>query len=205
MRGLIGKKVGMTRIFDSDGHDIPVTVIQAGPCVVVQVKTKNKDGYESVQLGFSDKKESRTNKPMAGHFKKGNVSPKQYLVEFPLKRGRKPKIGTSYTVSLFKEGDRVSVSGVSKGKGFAGVVKRHGFKGGPKTHGQSNRLRAPGSIGQSSDPSRVWRGMKMPGHMGNKTVSLKNLKVVKIDESNNCLFIKGAIPGARNGIVTLLK
>ena len=205
MKGLIGKKLGMTKIFGPDGRDIPVTVIQAGPCEVTQIKTMEKDGYSAVQLGYGDRAEKKTTKPLQGHFKKAGVAPKRYLKEFPLKKGEKVQLGKEYTVSIFSEGDLVSVKGVSKGKGFTGVVKRHGFGGGPKTHGQSDRLRAPGSIGQSAYPSRVWPGMKMAGQHGNKNVLIKNLKVVKVDKDKNLLFVKGAVPGARNGIVIVTK
>ncbi|MFQ6674171.1 MAG: 50S ribosomal protein L3 [Fidelibacterota bacterium] len=205
MTGLIGKKVGMTRIFDSDGKSIPVTVIRAGPCVVTQVKTREVDGYDAVQVGFGERKKQRTNRPLKGHFEKAGVSPKQHVMEFPIGRGRRPKPGQRVTVSMFREGDVISVRGTSKGKGFAGVVKRYGFRGGPATHGQSDRLRAPGSIGQSSYPSRVWRGMKMPGQHGDRTVAVKNLKVVKVDSEENTLFVKGAVPGTRNGLLALIK
>ena len=205
MAGLIGKKIGMTRLFDKKGQSIPVTVIEAGPCVVTQVRTDESDGYAAVQVGFEDEKEAKTNRPQMGHFKKAGVSPKRHLAEFSIDRGRNPKAGDEYTVKMFKEGDRVQIKGVSKGKGFTGVVKRYGFRGGPKTHGQSNRLRAPGSIGQASDPSRVWPGTKMPGRHGNKTTPVDNLEVVKVDSDNNSLFVKGAVPGGRNGIVVVTK
>ncbi len=205
MNGLIGKKVGMSRLFDSDGENIPVSVIQAGPCVVVQIKTKNNDGYRAIQVGYSNKEQKKTNNPMMGHFKKAKVEPKNYLMEFPLRKDQKIKIGQVIDVDIFKEGDVVNISGYSKGKGFAGVVKRYGFHGGPKSHGKSDQLRAGGSIGQSSDPSRVWPGMKMPGHMGNKKVLIKNLKVVSVDKDTHHLYIKGPIPGPRNGIVVVTK
>jgi len=205
MAGLIGKKIGMTQLFDNNGQSIPVTVIEAGPCVVTQVRTEESDGYAAVQLGFEDEKEAKTKRPQMGHFKKAGVSPKRHLIEFSIDRGRNPKTGDEYSVRIFKEGDRVQIRGVSKGKGFTGVVKRYGFRGGPKTHGQSNRLRAPGSIGQASDPSRVWPGTKMPGRQGNKTTPVDNLEVVKVDSDNNNLFIKGAVPGGRNGIVVVTK
>ncbi len=205
MNSLIGKKIGMTRIFSDNGRSLPVTVVQAGPCVVTQVKTEEKDGYLAVQFGFEDKLDKKTTRPEMGHFKKAGTTPKRHLVEFPVRKSRIPASGKKYTVGIFKEGDRVTVRGTSKGKGFAGVVKRHGFSGGPKTHGQSDQLRAPGSIGQSSDPSRVWPGMKMPGQMGNRTAVTNNLEIVKVDEENGYLFIKGAVPGARNGIVTITK
>lgn len=205
MNSLIGKKMGMTRIFSDNGRSLPVTVVQAGPCVVTQVKTEDRDGYLAVQLGYEDKLDKKTTMPEMGHFKKAGTTPKRHLVEFPVRKSRIPTSGKEYTVGIFKEGDHVTVRGTSKGKGFAGVVKRHGFSGGPKTHGQSDQLRAPGSIGQSSDPSRVWPGMKMPGQMGNRTAVTNNLEIVKVDEENGYLFIKGAVPGARNGIVTITK
>lgn len=205
MTALMGKKVGMTRLFGSDGESIPVTVIQAGPCVVTQVRTREVDGYDAVQLGFGELKESRADRPLRGHFKRAGVSPKRYLMEFPQGGDETPEVGAKISVDVFKEGDRVTVRGVSKGKGFAGVVKRHGFRGGPKTHGQSNRLRAPGSIGQSSDPSRVWPGVKMSGQHGNRKVEVRNLEVVKVDMEHQCLFVKGSVPGARNSLVSVMK
>lgn len=196
----------MTRIFGEDGSSIPVTIVKAGPCVVTQVKTEEKDGYLAVQLGFEDKIERKTNKPERGHFKKAGTTPKRHLMEFPVRKSRIPAPGKEYTVEkIFKEGDDVVVRGISKGKGFAGVVKRHGFSGGPKSHGQSDQLRAPGSVGQSSDPSRVWPGMKMAGQMGNRTAVVNNLKIVKVDGENGYLFIKGSVPGTRNSIVTISK
>lgn len=203
--GLMGKKMGMTRLFGPEGESIPVTVIQAGPCVVTQVKRREVDGYDAIQVGYGEQKESKTIQPLKGHFKRAGVSPKRYLMEFPLQDDETFQVGDEITVTLFNKGDRVTVRGTSKGKGFAGVVKRHGFRGGPKTHGQSDRLRAPGSIGQSSDPSRVWPGVKMAGHHGSQKVVVRNLEVVKVDEENHCLFVKGAVPGARNGLVAVLK
>lgn len=205
MTGLIGRKVGMTHLFGEEGRAIPTTVVQAGPCVVTQVKTEKSDGYYAVQLGYGEKKESRTNRPMLGHFKTAGVSPRIHLEEFPARKGELPSQGEELTVSLFQVGDLVSVRGTSKGKGFTGVVKRYGFKGGPKTHGQSDRLRAPGSIGQSADPSRVWPGMKMPGRHGNKTVVVKNVEIVKVDSENHTIFLKGPVPGSKNGIVSVVK
>lgn len=203
--GLMGKKMGMTRLFGSEGESISVTVIQAGPCVVTQVKRRDVDGYDAIQVGYGEQKESKTIQPLKGHFKRAGVSPKRYLMEFPLQDDETFQVGDEITVTLFNKGDRVTVRGTSKGKGFAGVVKRHGFRGGPKTHGQSDRLRAPGSIGQSSDPSRVWPGVKMAGHHGSQKVVVRNLEVVKVDQENHCLFVKGAVPGARNGLVAVLK
>ncbi len=205
MSGIIGKKIGMTRIFDDEGNVIPVTVIQAGPCYVTQIRTIEKDGYEAVQLGYDLRKEKNTPKPLQGHFKKANVPNLRRLKEFPPFQDREVKVGDEIKVDIFAPGEIVKVTGVSKGRGFAGVVKRHGFGGGPKTHGQSDRLRAPGSIGQSSYPSRVFKGVRMAGHMGNKRVSVIGLKVVKVDPENNLLFIKGAVPGARNSFVEIYK
>lgn len=205
MTALIGKKIGMTRLFSENGESQPVTVIQAGPCFVTQIRTEEKDGYLAVQLGFDEKNEKKTNRPAQGHFKKSGVSPKQHLMEFPLNGGRMPELGDELTVSVFGEGDRVVVRGVSKGRGFTGVVKRHGFSGGPKSHGKSDQLRAPGSIGQASDPSRVFLGTKMAGQHGNRTAVVKNLEVVKVDSERHHLFIRGAVPGARNGIVVVTK
>jgi len=205
MSGIIGKKIGMTRIFDEEGNVVPVTVIQVGPCYVTQIRTIEKDGYEAVQIGYDIKKEKNTTRPLLGHFKKANVPPLRRLKEFPPFENREVKVGDEIKVDIFNPGEIVKVTGLSKGRGFAGVVKRHGFGGGPKTHGQSDRLRAPGSIGQSSYPSRVFKGMRMAGHMGNKRVSVIGLKVVKVDPENNLLFIKGAVPGARNSFVEIYK
>jgi large subunit ribosomal protein L3 len=203
MSGIIGKKIGMTRIFDEDGNMVPVTVVEAGPCIVTQVKTVETDGYNAVQLAFGKKK--RINKPLLGHLKKANIDTAMRVIEFKEFDVTKVEIGQEIKVDLFKPGEKVKVSGTSKGKGFQGVVKRHGFGGGPKSHGQSDRLRAPGSIGQSSFPSRVFKGIKMAGRMGGERVTVRNLKVVKVDAEKNLLFIKGAIPGAKNSIVEIRK
>ncbi len=205
MSALLGKKIGMTRIFDETGNVIPVTVVQAGPCYVTQIKTIEKDGYEAVQLGFDEKKEKHVTKPILGHLKKANTPPLRRFKEFPLGADWEVKLGDVVKADVFKPGDIVKVSGNSKGRGFAGVVKRHGFGGGKKTHGQSDRLRAPGSIGQSSYPSKVFKGVRMGGRMGSKRVSVKGLQVVKVDVENNLLFIKGAIPGSRNSDVEIYK
>lgn len=205
MIALLGKKIGMTRIFDETGRDVPVTVVKAGPCYVTQVKTKENDGYRAVQLGFDEKKEKNTTRALLGHFKISNVSPLRVLKEFPLRSDEEVKLGDVQTVEIFEQGDVVQVTGLSKGRGFAGVVKRWGFSGGPKTHGQSDRLRAPGSIGQSSSPSKVFKGIKMGGHMGAKRVSVSGLRIVKIDAENNLLYIKGALPGARNNYLEIRK
>ena len=205
MRGLIGKKIGMTQIFSENGTLVPVTVVEAGPCVVTQVKTKNSDGYDAVQIGYSDLKNKHTNKPLSGHFKKANVSAKRFLAEFQPVSNYDYKAGQQFGVSLFKKGELVSVTGTSKGKGFSGVMKRHGFGGGPKTHGQREHPRSAGSIGQASDPSRVFKGMKMAGQYGNKKVSTRNLEIVSVLSQDNQLLIKGAIPGANNSIVYITK
>jgi large subunit ribosomal protein L3 len=206
MVGLLGRKLGMTRIFAEDGTNIPVTVIEAGPCFVTQIKTPEKDGYSAVQLGFMEKKEKRTTKPLLGHFAKAGVKPLRYLREFrDFDIGRELKLGDQIGVEVFEPGDVVDVSGRTKGRGFQGVVKRHGFGGGPKSHGQSDRLRAPGSIGQASFPSRVFKGLKMAGHMGNRRVTIKNLVVVKVIPEQNLILVRGGVPGAVNSIVEIKK
>ncbi|MBT3945800.1 MAG: 50S ribosomal protein L3 [Candidatus Marinimicrobia bacterium] len=205
MRGLIGKKIGMTRVFDEGGRIVPVTVIEAGPCLVTQVKTAKRDGYEAVQVGFGDRKLKHTTKPLQGHFEAANISAQKVLVEFDKVPGFDYKSGQSFHVGLFNEGEFVSVSGTSKGKGFAGVIKRHNFARQRKTHGNGHTERAPGSIGQASDPSRVFPGMRMAGHHGNSKVTVENLEVVKVDIENNQLLVKGAVPGARNGTVIISK
>jgi large subunit ribosomal protein L3 len=204
MAGIIGKKIGMTSIFSADGKNIPCTLIEAGPCVVTQVKTLEKDGYEAVQVGFGERKDKHSTKAMMGHFKKAGTSPKRKLVEFPIYKDA--KLGDEITVETFAEGDFVDVAGTSKGKGFQGVVKRHGFAGvGDATHGQHNRMRAPGSVGAASYPARVFKGMKMAGQTGNKRVTAINLEVVKILAERNIIVIKGSIPGAKGSIVVLEK
>ena len=197
MSGLIGKKIGMTSIFDASGKNLPCTVIQAGPCVVTQVKTIEKDGYEAIQLAFDEKKEKRTSKAMQCHFKKADTTPKRVLMEFSrFEAEHRKKFGETLQVDVFEEGEFVDVSGVSKGKGFQGVVKRHGFAGvGDSTHGQHNRLRAPGSMGASSYPSRVFKGMRMAGRTGGKKVKMINLQIVKIIPERNVLIVKGSVPG----------
>jgi len=206
MIGLIGRKIGMTRVFDEEGRDIPVTVIEAGPCYVTQIKTPEKDGYIAVQLGFKEKKEKRVTKPLLGHFRKAGVPPTYVLKEFRDFNGWESlKLGDRITVEVFSPGDLVDITGRSKGRGFAGVVKRHGFRGGPRTHGQSDRLRAPGSIGASSFPSRVFKGTRMAGRMGNRRVTVRNLEVVKVYPEKNLLLVKGAVPGARNGYLEIKK
>ncbi|OGB64918.1 MAG: 50S ribosomal protein L3 [Caldithrix sp. RBG_13_44_9] len=203
MSGMLGKKIGMTRIFDEAGNTLDVTVIEAGPCYVTQVKTKKNDGYEAIQLGFGKVKAKNVTKPRTGHFKKSGVEAVRKLKEFSLFTGLELKAGDVVKVDIFKAGDAVKVTGTSKGRGFMGTVKRHNFAGGPVSHGQSDRLRAPGSLGQSSDPSRVYKGLKMAGQMGNKQYSALNLKVVKVDVEKNLLYIRGAVPGARNSFVEI--
>src|SRR5919108_1204770 len=203
--GLIGKKVGMTQLFAADGTVSPATVLKAGPCIVVQTKTVDNDGYEAVQLGFVEERPTKENKATTGHFKKAGVPPTRVRREVRLKAGGEPaKTGDQVNVSVFAEGERVDVIGTSRGKGFQGVVKRHHFKGGRASHG-SMFHRAPGSIGASSFPSRVVRGMRMGGHMGSDRVTVRNLKVLKIDAENNLLMVEGAVPGGPGGYVTIRK
>ena len=205
MSGLIGKKIGMTSLYDEKGNNLACTIIEAGPCVVTQIKNEEKDGYNSVQLCFLDKKERNINKAEAGHFKNANTAPKSNLFEFK-NFENELSVGDVLNVDHFSEGEFVDVSGTSKGKGFQGVVKRHGFAGvGQSTHGQHNRLRAPGSIGAASYPARVFKGMKMAGQMGNEKVTVQNLKVIKVVPEKNLLVIKGCVPGHKNSIVTIRK
>lgn len=205
MSGLIGKKVGMTSIFDEAGKQVPCTVIEAGPCVVTQVKTEEKDGYTAVQLAYDEKKEKKTTAALAGHFKKAGTTPKRQLVEFRYFEEQKEQ-GETLTVELFSEGDYVDVVGTSKGKGFQGVVKRHNFGGvGGQTHGQHNRLRAPGSLGASSFPSRVFKGMRMAGQTGGERVKIQNLRVIKVYPEQNVLVVSGSVPGARGSYVIIEK
>jgi large subunit ribosomal protein L3 len=206
MPGLIGKKIGMTSVFSADGKNIPCTVIEAGPCVVTQIRTVETDGYEAVQLAYDETTEKHASAPLMGHFKKAGTTPKRKLVEFPADFPKELKLGDVLTVAdiLKEEVPFVDVVGTSKGKGFQGVVHRHGFAGvGGKTHGQHNRLRHPGSMGASSWPSRVLPGMRMAGHMGNARVKVFNLKVVKILPENNIIVVKGSVPGARGSYVLL--
>ena len=206
MSGLIGKKIGMTNIFNTNGDVIPVTVIQAGPCIVANIRTAQKDGYDALQLGFGEVKEKHLNKPLKGYFNKNGVEPKKLLIEFKGFDVSGFKIGDLLDCSIFNEGDVIKVKAKSKGKGFQGVVKRHGFGGiGMTTHGQSDRVRAPGSIGGSSYPSRVFKGQRMAGRMGYANTTIRNLKIVKVEKENNLIFVKGAIPGANNSIVELIK
>jgi large subunit ribosomal protein L3 len=205
MSGIIGKKVGMTSIFDAEGKNIPCTVIEAGPCVVTQLRTVDQDGYSAVQLAFDEKKEKNTSGPLKGHFAKANTTPKRKLVEFKTFPNVKA-LGETITVDIFAEGDFVDVVGTSKGKGFQGVVKRHGFGGvGGQTHGQHNRLRAPGSLGASSWPSRVFKGMRMAGRMGGDRVKIQNLEILKVYPEQNLLVVSGSIPGAKGSYVIVDK
>ena len=205
MPGLIGKKIGMTSVYSAEGKNIPCTVIEAGPCVVTQVKKVDTDGYDAVQLSFGDKREKNTPKALQGHFKKAKTSPKRKVVEF---KGfdEEKSLGDVITAELFEEGDWIDVVGTSKGKGFQGVVKRHGFHGvGDATHGQHNRLRAPGSLGAGSTPSRVMKGMKMAGRMGGDRITQQNLRVVKVYSDKNLIVVKGSIPGAKGSFVLIEK
>ncbi len=205
MSGIIGKKIGMTSIYDDKGNNVPCTVIEAGPCVVTQVKTKAKDGYEAIQIAFDDKKDKHTTKALKGHFAKAGVSPKRVLVEFSrFEKGHEKKFGDVLKADVFEEGEFIDVVGISKGKGFQGVVKRYNFKGvNDATHGQHNRLRAPGSIGASSWPSRVFKGMRMAGRMGGDRVKMINLKVMKIDTEKNLLVVKGSVAGSNGSYLIL--
>ncbi len=204
MPGIIGRKIGMTSIYSAEGKATPCTVIEAGPCVVTQVKTQDRDGYEAIQLGFGERREKNTPSALKGHFKKANTTPKSKLVEFKGFEGL--NLGDVVNVQIFEEGEFVGVAGTSKGKGFQGVVKRHGFAGvGQATHGQHNRLRAPGSIGACSYPARVFKGMRMAGQMGNKRVTMENLQILKVLTDKNLLIVKGSIPGSKGSTVTIEK
>ena len=203
MPGLIGKKIGMTSVFGADGKNIPCTVIEAGPCVVTQIRTEEKDGYAAVQLAYDEKKEKHTSAPLMGHFKKANTTPKRKLVEFENDFSREVNLGDVLSVAdVISDDTWVDVTGISKGKGFQGVVRRHGFGGvGGQTHGQHNRLRAPGSMGASSYPSRVFRGKRLAGRMGGERVKILNLKVIKVIAENNLILVKGSIPGPKGSYV----
>lgn len=206
MSGLIGRKIGMSSLFDEKGKNVPCTVLELGPCVVTQVKTKDKDGYEAFQLGFEDKPIKKVNKSLSGHFNKAKVNPKKKLTEFKINFEKDLKLGDTITVEHFKEGEYVDISAISKGKGFQGVVKRHGFKGvGQSTHGQHNRLRAPGSIGAASYPARVFKGMRMAGQTGAEKVKIQNLIVLKVIPEKNVLVVKGSVPGHKNSYVIVQK
>ncbi len=206
MPGLIGKKIGMTSFFDESGKNIVCTVIEAGPCVVTQLKIIRTDGYEAVQIAYGDKvKKKNFTKPQVGHFKKAGIIPKSHVIEID-SLDRKVKLGDEITVDIFEEREFVDIAGTSKGKGFQGVVKRHGFHGvGESTHGQHNRLRAPGSIGAGSDPSRVFKGTKMAGRTGNTKVVIENLRILKVDKEKNLLVISGSVPGAKNSCLIITK
>ena len=205
MPGLIGKKIGMTSVFSEEGKNIPCTILEVGPCKVTQIKTEEVDGYSAVQLGFAEQKESRVSKAALGHFKKADSAPLKKLVEFPADFSE-VALGDTMNVEMFEEGDFVAVVGTSKGKGFQGVVKRHNFRGvGDATHGQHNRLRAPGSIGACSTPSRVFKGMRMAGKMGNDRVKMINLQVIKILADKNVVLVKGAVPGTKGSYVIIEK
>jgi len=204
MLGLIGKKLGMTQVFDESGFLVPVTAIEAGPCDIVQIKTPEKEGYSALQLGFGKRRERLFNKPTKGHFSKANVKPRPVLKEFRVDSVEEYEVGTQISVDIFETGERVDVTGTSKGKGFQGVIKRHNFHRGPKTHG-SHSYRRTGSIGASADPSRVVKGKKMPGRMGNKRITVKNLEVVKIDTERNIILVRGAVPGAINSYIMIAK
>lgn len=199
---ILGRKLAMTQIFDENVL-IPITIVEAGPCVIVQRKVKKKDGYNAIQLGFLEIKESRFNKPELGHFRKNEVRPQKYLREIRVKDIDNLKIKDEIRVDVFKEGDLVDVVGISKGKGFAGVVKRYGFKGGPASHGAGGWRRRPGSIGASADPSRVFKGKKMPGRMGAERKTVRNLEIVKVDKKENLLLIKGSLPGNKGSLLTI--
>ena len=205
MSGLIGKKIGMTSIYDASGKVVPCTVLEAGPCVVTQVKTVETDGYSAIQLAYDEKKEKKTTKSLKGHFEKAGTTPKKILREFTrFEEGHQKSLGDVLDVTVFEEDEYVDVSGTSKGKGFQGVVKRHGFRGvGDATHGQHNRLRAPGSMGASSYPSRVFKGMRMAGQMGNAKVKVINLQIVKIVKEKNLVLVKGSVPGANGSYIII--
>ncbi|NOZ23817.1 MAG: 50S ribosomal protein L3 [Planctomycetes bacterium] len=202
---LVGKKLGMTQIFAEDGTVIPVTVIECGPCVVTQIKTSETDGYLALQVGFGEKSAKRTSKALMGHLGKSKTGPKRFIRELEWDGEGEFELGSQIGVDIFNEIKRVDVTGTSKGRGFQGVVKRHGFHGGPKSHGQSDRHRAPGSIGQSADPSRVKKGRRMAGHMGHRRRTARNLTVVRVDPERNCLLIKGAVPGPNGGLLIVRK
>jgi len=201
----MGRKLGMTQVFGEDGQVVPVTVIEAGPCVVVQRKTLQNDGYEAIQLGFGDVKPKNVNRPMMGHFRRHGVKPFRWLREFRFSGASSYEEGSTLDVSIFSPGERVDVSGISKGKGFQGAMKRHGFSGGPASHGTSLAHRAPSSIGCRSYPGKIHKGKRMAGHMGSEKVTVKNLEVVGVHPENNLLLVRGAVPGARNSLVLIYK
>jgi large subunit ribosomal protein L3 len=205
VRGIIGKKVGMTQIYDESGKAIPVTVIEAGPCPIVQIKSKNQDGYQAVQLGFGNRKESKVNRPERGHIQKASIAPPRVLCEFHVDDTNQLSVGSMIDSENFSVGEYVDVTGTSKGLGFTGVVKRYGFAGGKKSHGGEQDLRRTGSIGASSYPSRVFKGKRMPGRHGGRRVTVQNLQVIQADSDRNLLLVKGAVPGAINGLLLINK
>ena len=200
-RFILGKKVGMTSIYSEDGQQFPATVIEAGPCYVSQIKTNENDGYNAVQIGYIF--DRKANKPKVNHFKKNNCEPMRFSKEFRIQNNDEFKLGEKIDVNIFNQGEFVSVTGTSKGKGFAGVMKRHGFGGGRASHGKNSVMRKPGSVGAGADPSRIWKGKKMPGRYGGDQVTVKNLEVIKVDIENNLLFVKGAVPGSNNNLVSI--
>jgi len=202
MKSLIGRKLGMTQIFNSDGLMIPVTVLQIDPNSIVQVKTIDKDGYNAIQVGYGAKKEKNVNKPTKGHFEKAGVTPKRKLKEFRVEQTDDYEVGQEMNADLFKDGERVDITGTSKGKGFQGVIKRHGHSRGPETHG-SRHHRRPGSLGAATYPGRVFKGTKLPGHMGNVQITVQNLEIIKVDMEKNVLLIKGAVPGPKKGLLVI--
>ncbi len=205
MKTLFGRKIGMTQIFLDDGRAVPVTVIEAGPCPVVQIKTEDENGYNAVQLGFEEIRETLVNMPLKGHYARSKTAPRRVLKEVRVDDVEGIELGKEFRVDIFNVGDKVNISGVSKGLGFMGTVRRHRFAGGPKTHGQSDRWRAPGSIGQSSYPSRVFKGMRMAGRMGGDMVTVKNLTVVKVDADSNLICVRGAVPGKNRTFLKIRK
>jgi large subunit ribosomal protein L3 len=205
VKGILGKKIGMSRIFDSDGNSIPVTVIHTGGCNIIQVKTTKVDGYKAVQLGYGAKRKKLFNKPISGHFAKAEIEPRHFLTEIGVESDEGLTAGQEVKLDIFKVGEKVKVSGISKGLGFQGGVRRHHFRGGPKTHGQSDRLRAPGSVGASSFPSRTFKGQKMAGRMGAEKVTVKNLRVVEMDQEKKLLILEGAVPGKKDTLLKIIK
>ncbi|MBA3471259.1 MAG: 50S ribosomal protein L3 [Herpetosiphonaceae bacterium] len=198
--GILGRKIGMTQVFTEKGETVPVTVIEAGPCVIAQLRTKDRDGYEAVQIGFGEIKLKRVTKPEQGHLRAAGRLVR-HLRELPTTDLSSHTVGDVVNVDIFTSGEKVDIAGTSKGRGFAGVVKRHGFRGGPSTHGQSDRHRAPGSIGSGTTPGRVWKGMRMAGRMGNERVTVQNLEIVEVDVERHLLLVKGSVPGAKNGLL----
>jgi len=205
MNAMIGRKIGMTQVFGDGNVMVPVTVLEVGPCVVTQIKTKDKDGYSAVQLGFGSKKPGKVNKPTSGHLAKSKVQPVQVMQEFKIDNTAGYQLGQVITADIFAAGDKIKITGTTKGKGTAGVMKRHKFHGGPASHGQTDRNRHPGAISSGSTPGRVYPGLKMAGHMGDRKFSVRNIKVVKVDQSKNIILVKGAVPGAPDGIVSIHK